>query len=228
MKKDQKLKLFGVAAVTAATLLFSVPVFAASNTVAITSATTSSGKVLANDAASAPAIEKAELVTINTTISSAGADVTLMVVNNAVDPTTSAVTEADIKYIDQDTSDGTTGNCSITFRMPLNVQAGTYAVYVAGEGVASKNTKYLKIADSSGGETYICGDIDQNKEVDGTDAMWALRYELGIAPPAGLDIDAGDVNNDTEVDGIDAMWMLRYELGIPLPSGIDAGVEKTK
>lgn len=225
MKRTHKL-LGAAAAVSAAALLFCMPSLAA-NTVEITSAQTAGGTVLSDTAETAPAVGKSELITVDATISSPAADITILVVDADIEPNIATVTEADIQYIDQDTSDETDGTCSITFRMPVSAAASTYAVYVSGTGVETKDAKYLKIA-STAGETYICGDITKDGKVTSDDALWALRNEVGLNVPTTADIEAGDVNADTRVDSTDALWMLRYEVGLSLPDGIDVGVEKTK
>ena len=225
MKRTHKL-LGAAAAVSAAALLFCMPSLAA-NTVEITSAQTAGGTVLSDTAETAPAVGKSELITVDATISSPAADVTILVMDADVEPNIATVTEADIQYIDQDTSDEADGTCSITFRMPVSAAASTYAVYVSGTGVETKDVKYLKIASTSG-ETYICGDITKDGNVSSDDALWALRNEVGLNVPATADIEAGDVNEDTLVDSTDALWMLRYEVGLSLPDGIDVGEEKTK
>lgn len=117
--------------------------------------------------------------------------------------------------------------CSITFRMPVSAAASTYAVYVSGTGVETKDVKYLKIASTSG-ETYICGDVTKDGRVTSDDALWVLRNEVGLNVPVTADIEAGDVNEDTFVNSTDALWMLRYEVDLSLPDGIDVGEEKTK
>ena len=225
MKKTHKL-LGAAAAVSAAALLFCMPSFAA-NTVEITSAQTAGGVSLSDTAAGAPAVGKSELITVDAEISSPASDITILVVDKDIEPNISTITEADIQYIDQDTSDEADGTCSITFRMPIGAKAATYAVYVSGTGVETKDVKYLKIA-STEGETYICGDITKDGQVSSDDALWALRNEVGLNIPANTDIEAGDVNNDMLVDSTDALWMLRYEVGLPCPDGVDVGMEKTK
>ena len=226
MFRNLRLKAICVAAVTAAAMLCSIPSFAA-NTVQITSATTSEDAVLTDTPADAPAVGKAELITIDVKISSPSAEVSVLVVEASAGSDISSLEEADIEYLNQEASDPSDGTCSITFRLPLDVQPGTYAVYVSGTNVEAKAVKYLKVAEPSG-ETYLSGDVTGNGAVTSDDALWILRYGINLPGPAGLDIDAGDVTGNGEVNSDDALWILRDGINLPCPAGVEVGVEKTR
>lgn len=161
------------------------------------------------------------------------ADVSILVADTSVEPSTSSITEADIMYIDQDTSDGS-GTCSITFRMPLSAKDSTYAVYVAGTGVESKAVKYLKLADKSEGDTYIVGDVDTKDGVTSADAMYILRYSLGLQTPSSFYVKAGRVYDDPSGDpnrnlnNFDAIYTLRYVLDYENGPGVHVGETRKK
>ncbi len=227
------MKVLGAtAALTASAMLFTIPSFAA-NTIEITSATTTDGISLSDTAATAPEVSNTELITVNAKISAPAADVSILVADTSVEPSTSSITEADIMYIDQDTSDGS-GTCSITFRMPLSAKDSTYAVYVAGTGVESKAVKYLKLADKSEGDTYIVGDVDTKDGVTSADAMYILRYSLGLQTPSSFYVKAGRVYDDPSGDpnrnlnNFDAIYTLRYVLDYENGPGVHVGETRKK
>lgn len=229
MKRNLKLKVLGAAAaLTASAMLFAIPSFAA-NTIEITSATATGGVSLSDTAAAAPEISNTDLVTVNATISAPTADVTILVADTSVEPSMSSITEADIMYIDQDTSDGS-GTCSITFRMPLSAKDSTYAVYVAGTGVESKAVKYLRLGDKTEGDTYIVGDVDCDKSITALDATYILRYSLGYEPAPSLYMKAGNVDEDSksEVTLLDATYVLRASLKYPNAPGVHVGEIRQK
>lgn len=216
MIKNFGFKAFGAAVVAAAALLISVSAFAA-NTVEITSASTNSGVTLSDTVAGAPVISKTDLITVNGTISSPSADITLICVGSDVS-LSSPIDDSVLKYIDQKTSDSVSGTASITFRVPLSIANGTYAIYMGGTDVDTLDVKYFKIASS--GEQYLSGDVDLSGTVDGSDAIWILRYEIGLSVPSEYDIEAGDVDLSGTADGSDAIWILRYEIGLSVPDSV--------
>lgn len=222
--KKAYFKLAAAAVSAAFAMLVSVSAFAA-NTVTVTLASTDSSVVLSDTASSAPEISKSALITVNTNISLPEAEVTIICVDSSA-TLSSAINKDVLKYIDEDTSD-TSGAASFTFRLPTNTAAGTYAVYVGGTEVDTVAAKYFKIADTSG-ETYLSGDVDKSGAVDGTDAIWILRNEIGLSIPTGCDIDAGDVDHNSFVDGTDAIWILRNEIGLSVPSTTTIGQYLTK
>ena len=116
------MKVLGAtAALTASAMLFTIPSLQRIQ-IEITSATTTDGISLSDTAATAPEVSNTELITVNAKISAPAADVSILVADTSVEPSTSSITEADIMYIDRDTSDGS-GTCSITFRdMPLSAK----------------------------------------------------------------------------------------------------------
>lgn len=221
MKRLFGVKLFSAAMlVSAAALVFCVSSFAA--TVTIKSATTDKGVALTASSASAPAVGGRDLITIEATNSVAGADLTILVIGSSV--TLSNITDSDIKYIDQVTSDET-GTAKLTFRMPVDVESGTYKAYISGTDATSNSLRYFKI---EAVEKYIVGDVNFDGEADITDATLILRDSVGLDIPSDVYMYAGDVNNDTVADITDATFILRNFVGLPNPEGVEIGVEKTK
>ncbi|MBQ1892690.1 MAG: dockerin type I repeat-containing protein [Clostridia bacterium] len=58
------------------------------------------------------------------------------------------------------------------------------------------------------------GDVDLNGSVEGTDALLALRYSMGMVELNEEQLAEGDVNGDGVVDGTDALIILRLSMGI--------------
>lgn len=175
-------KILGATVIFFSAMLISISAFAA-NTVSITSATYGSDtKVLADTEAAAPEITRNDLVTIKASISAPGSEVTVLVVDASLAP--SGITDDKICFIDQVTSDST-GKAQLSFRMPLNAAQGTYAVYVGGTDSATV-VKYFKLPEAT--NTYISGDVDGSGTVTNSDAVYILRYGIGLPLPSTVTI----------------------------------------
>ena len=228
MLSSIKTKIFGATIIASLALLVSTSAFAA-NTLSNTSSTAASGSiVLTNTSADAPDVTNSDLIKVQTKISTPGADVTVLVLDASINPATDEISDSDIKYIDQTPSSESTGDYSVTFRMPLTASAGKYAIYIGGSGVEDTTVKYMNL--TSSGIPYISGDIDSSNEVDIADAIYILRYTVGYDAPAGTtwDMDAADVDDSSEVDIADAIYILRYTVGYDAPAGVSVGEQLTR
>ena len=224
MFSSWKSKMLATIVIAAASLLISVTAFAGANTITINSAKTSGNVVLSDTAQAAPEVTKADLITVDATISTGGADVTMLVTSALSAPSVVTITPADIFYINQDTSNTTTGKCSFTFRMPIQAAAGTYAIYISGAGVDTPSVKYMRLGAT--GEQYLSGDFDSSGAVKLADAIYILSYSVGYEQPSGVtwDVDAGDVDGSGTVDLADAIYVLRYAAGYTQPpAGVTTG-----
>jgi hypothetical protein len=67
------------------------------------------------------------------------------------------------------------------------------------------------IRNGSGG---LLGDVDGNGIVDTTDALYALRYALGIIDMPADWQERANVDGNSIIDTTDALLILRYALGI--------------
>ncbi len=224
-----KIKVITSVFLVASLLLCSVNALAA-NTVSITSATatTSYGeKTLTSDASNPIELTKSDLITVNASISTPGADVTILMakyVAGALD-----IADEDIKYMNQVRS-GQTGSCSATFQIPFDIDGGTYAIYVGGEDVDATDVRYFSIASSSPGTTYISGDVDKNGAVNMQDALWILRHAVALPLPSGVTLneDAGDVDGNNRIDATDATYILRYTVRFDMPQNVTVGQQVTE
>lgn len=227
MFNNIKSKLFTVVLIACAAMLISIPAFAANSLSDVTATAYDGTKytALSDSAEKAARASKADLITVETTISTPGADVTVLVLDASIDITKDAIADTDIKYIDQMSSREDNGKASVTFRMPLTADATTYAIYIGGDSVLTPSVKYFRL--KAAGVLYVSGDIDSSEEVDITDAIYILRSTVGYTAPEGIvwDMDAADVNNDDEIDISDAIYILRYTVGYPSPDGVSVGEE---
>ena len=61
---------------------------------------------------------------------------------------------------------------------------------------------------------YMLGDIDQNGQVQVTDAVLALRWAMGLITLEDVQLLAGDVDLNGEVNITDALMIMRYAMGV--------------
>ena len=116
-------------------------------------------------------------------------------------------TETNIVYIDQ--TEGGSGGVTFSVYPSGMVDGGTYYIYVAGNG-----TTRTAIASFTYYAPYPKGDINEDKRVNSTDALWALQ----IYAESRKDISAAqraraDVNGDGRVNSTDALWILQAYAG---------------
>jgi hypothetical protein len=64
------------------------------------------------------------------------------------------------------------------------------------------------------GVQTLLGDVDGDGMVTGIDALYILRYEVGMVSGNEINVGVGDVDGDGMVTGIDALYILRYEVGM--------------
>lgn len=209
-------------ALLAASIILSVCVSAfAANTVSITSAQTEGGITLSDTAENAPAVEAEDKITVNLS-AQAGRDVTILVLDASIDPSTDEIKPSDIIYVNQQKL--AASSYSFTFVLPENIASGTYAVYVGGDEVDALATKYFKIPPETVSYTYLSGDFDKNGKADLVDAIYILRY-TSATPSTAWDVIAGDVNSDGNITSDDAKYIMHYVLGITLPESVSVGVQ---
>lgn len=138
---------------------------------------------------------------------------------NASDVT---VVEGNIRAVDQDVAtkgsfkfnlakgDGTNMTVSDTAKMVVKLGANV-------EGVNKAQAFFIDLSlASEGGEEIVYGDVNNDGEVDGADALIVAKYDAGLP---GFDtlanMDAADVNGDGEVDGADSLIIAKYDAGLP-------------
>ena len=109
-------------------------------------------------------------------------------------------TEQNIEYIDQQTTvDG-----KVAFTVYPKSESGTVIVKLANaEGV--KKVLSFKLY-----QAYMLGDVDDNKAVNATDALWVLQYAAHSRELSGKELLAANVTQDTAVNATDALWILQY------------------
>ncbi len=225
---NSKIKRLASAFLVVALLLCSVSTLAA-NTLSNTSVTAQTAfgeKTLTADAQNPVELTKSDLITVNSAISTPGADVTILMakyVDGASD-----ILDEHIKYMNQSVA-GKNGECSVTFQIPFDIDGGTYAIYVGGEDVDTTDVRYFSIASSSPGTTYISGDVDKNGTVNMQDALWILRRVVAAPLPSGVTLneDAGDVDGNNRIDATDATYILRHTVKLTNPQNVTVGQQIT-
>ncbi len=122
----------------------------------------------------------------------------------------------------------------------VEADAGVYGLTVAGEGlVAYVNPAFrvgvdevnIVVEEHSGiprmklAAGGILGDVNNDGQVDASDALYVLLYieDSSITLPNNGDISLGDLNNDSTVDFADAVLFVRY-LANPSDPALPAGI----
>ena len=151
----------------------------------------------------------AEGAKVNFTISGLTSGTTYKLILGLNKQTTSPQ-EPDIEYIDQGTASGGTVN----FTVYPKAATGTISLYVDD---ASGTIK--KIGSFDLYQPYMLGDVNGDKAVNSTDALWVLQYTAHspirntLTPTQFL---AADVNKDSSVNSTDALWILQFTAHSPL------------
>ena len=114
-------------------------------------------------------------------------------------------TAGNIVYIDQDTvSEGEVGFTVY----PGSLTAGPYYVSLAGSDSAKAALLSFKYY-----VAYKLGDVNEDKAVNATDALWILQNYAGNRDFSANQKLAGDVNHDKAVNATDALWVLQAFAG---------------
>ena len=72
----------------------------------------------------------------------------------------------------------------------------------------------VQVETSSSGLSFICGDIDNNDQVDVADLVYFVNYQFDSGPPPPI-IEAADVNNTGQVDIADLVYLVHYMFDQP-------------
>lgn len=156
----------------------------------------------------APTVEvsyEGEEITVSG-VTTPGDEVTILVLA----PYEVEISEDDIMYIDQMTSDATTGEYSFTFLMRDGAQEGDYDVWVGGTGVDNPETDVITYDPSGDTPDFTYGDVDGNGSINMTDVVFVVRaivqtYELNEVEALAADVDGNEVINMTDV-----VYIVRY------------------
>ena len=115
---------------------------------------------------------------------------------------------SNIKYIDQN------GTPSFVV-YPSDMKEGqTYHVYLSTNKVAQTEVLSFVYSAAKTEPAFLLGDVNDDGDVDLSDAIQILRYDAGLIELEGNALLAGDVNDDGETDISDAILILRYDAGL--------------
>ena len=82
------------------------------------------------------------------------------------------------------------------------------------EEMSSLNIDQVEIFLNNGEEPGIHGDVDLNGTVEVTDAILALRYQMGLVELTDEQLAQAEVTGDGQVTLADAILILRYAMGL--------------
>jgi hypothetical protein len=141
----------------------------------------------------------------------AGEQVTLLVLKPDADAT-DGIDESEIAYIDQTAADET-GKATFTIKLTdVAEDSADYQIFSSTASATEAPTKEdLKI--DSGVATIHYGDINNDNNIDTSDAIAALNIFTGTGSYTDDQKAAADVNKDTKVDTSDAIAILNYFVG---------------
>lgn len=89
---------------------------------------------------------------------------------------------------------------------------GDLDAFVTNAGSPSGNTVWLNDTRSC----RLCGDCDQDGDVDILDALRAAQLAAGLIAPAPIDFFFCNVYRDGDIDIIDALLMAQFAAGLPV------------
>lgn len=132
------------------------------------------------------------------------------------------VFDGNIRAVDQDVAtkgqfkfnlaQGDGSNMTVSDKAKMVIKLGANV-----DGVSKAQAFFIDLSlASEGGEEIVYGDVNNDGEVDGADALIVAKYDAGLP---GFDtlanMDAADVNGDGEVDGADSLIIAKYDAGLP-------------
>lgn len=103
----------------------------------------------------------------------------------------------------------------------FNGQTVTREIKVVSAGGIVEKTYSITVKKK--GQSSKWGDVDDNGFINSTDAIYVLRYGLGLSVPDGCDMSAGDVDASGSINSTDAIFILRYGLELSVPDYIKIG-----
>lgn len=114
---------------------------------------------------------------------------------------------SNIKYIDQSSTPS-----FVVY--PSAMADGTYHVYLSTNKAAQTEVLSFVYSAAKTEPAFLLGDVNDDGDVDLSDAILILRYDAGLIELEGNALLAGDVNDDGDTDISDAILILRYDAGL--------------
>ena len=116
---------------------------------------------------------------------------------------------------------GTSGAfMTLTLKVAAGVEDGEYTIKLKDNKLsvkdATNNVSSVTLADATSTltiENYVLGDVNDDGEIDLSDAIMVTYYSLHIVP-SGFILKAADMNADGEVDLSDAIIIIYKSLGV--------------
>lgn len=118
------------------------------------------------------------------------------------------LTAEKIVYIDQKTA----GANGVEFTInPKELKTQSYYVYMSSNATGGGIGTLAQVGTyTAKGPAYKLGDVNDDKKVTTTDAVWILQNTVKGRDFTDVQKSAADVNGDTKVSTTDAVWILQY------------------
>lgn len=120
-------------------------------------------------------------------------------------------TAESLTYIDQATAGETTVSFNTVY--PSEMESGqTYSIYLASNA-SSGVTSIEKVAEFKYFVPYTLGDVNEDRKITATDALWVLQSVAGNRTLSANAQLAANVNKDLKISATDALWILQAVAG---------------
>ena len=100
------------------------------------------------------------------------------------------------------------------YRIPSPVIAGFAPDITAVEGIMGEEDIFFTVTYYEYEPHTLMGDVDGNGVVNSNDALYLLRYCLGLVPATEQLLQAGDIDGNGSINSNDALYIMRLSLGL--------------
>ena len=101
--------------------------------------------------------------------------------------------------------------------IPLAIVVIMGMLVLPAAALTSTTNQVVALGSPMTDSSVLLGDVNNDGNVNGSDAMLVLRHALDIITLQGNQLTAADCNGDGNVDVVDALIIMRYCIGIPMP-----------
>lgn len=101
--------------------------------------------------------------------------------------------------------------------IPLAIVVIMGLLVLPAAALTSTTNQVVALGSPMAGTSVLLGDVNNDGNVNGSDAILVLRHALDLITLQSNQLTAADCNGDGSVDAVDALIIMRYCIGIPMP-----------